>query len=84
MLLLLPFFTKAQTQQKQLYSLHVALGNATNDTVKMITLYQIAEYYAESNRDSALFFAEQAVVISKQIRQPIWTANLLVAKSYFL
>ncbi len=84
LLFLCPFFAPAQNQQKQLDSLHMALKGAKNDTIKMSVLNNLANYYAESNWDSALFFVEPALVISKQIKQPLWTANLLLGKSYFL
>jgi len=84
LLLLLPFFTKAQSQQKELDSLHTALKNAANDTVKMVTLDNLAGYYAESNRDSAMFFTEKALVLAKKINQPLWIADILLVKSYLV
>ena len=70
-LLLLPFFTKAQSQQKELDSLRTALKNAANDTVKMVTLSNLAGYYAESNRDSAMLFIEEAIPIAKKMNQQL-------------
>jgi signal transduction histidine kinase len=81
LLLLLPLFA---TAQKQLDSLHTALKTAANDTIKMLTLGQLGNYYSESNWDSALLFTEQALAISTMMNQSIWTANFLLNKSYFL
>lgn len=84
LLLSLPFFAKAQSQQKQLDSLHKALKNAADDTVKMVTLYNLASYYAESNRDSAMLFNEASMVVANKINQPLWVANSLLFKSYLV
>ena len=81
---MLPFFVKAQAQQKQLDSLHIALNNAANDTVKMVTLDLLASYFTENNRDSALFFNEASMAVAKKINQPLWVANSLLLKSYIL
>ena len=84
LLLLLPFFTKAQSQQNELDSLHIALKNAANDTIKMVTLNNLTSYYAESNRDSAMLFIEEAINIAKKINQQIWIADFLLLKSYIV
>jgi signal transduction histidine kinase len=84
LLLILPFFVKAQSQQKQLDSLHVALKNAINDTVRMVTLYNLANYFIESNRDSSMFFNEASMVVANKINQPLWVANSLLLKSYLV
>ena len=58
---MMPFLTKAQSQQRQLDSLHTALKNAPDDTVRMVALGNQASYYAESNRDSAMFFIDNSL-----------------------
>lgn len=78
----MPFFTKAQSQQQQPDSLHTALKNAANDTVKMITLSDLAGCYFENNRDSALYYTEAFIGIAKKLNQPIWVANGLLNKAY--
>jgi len=82
LLLLIPFFPKAQSQQRQLDSLHASLKNAANDTVRMITLDNLASYYAESNRDSAMLFIEDAMIIAKKMNQRLFLADILLFKSY--
>ena len=84
LLLLLPLFTKGQSQQKESDSLHIVLKNATDDTVRMLTLWNLAIYYAESNRDSSMFFAESAIIIAKRMNQQLWMAKLLLVKSYLV
>ena len=84
LLLLLPFFTKAQEQQKKLDSLHMAFRNASNDTVRMVTLFGLTLYFAENNRDSAMFFDEAGTSIASKINQPLWVARFLIAKSYLV
>src|SRR6187200_2261212 len=78
--LLLPFYTKAQ--QKGSDSLLMALKNAANDTVRMVTLKELVSYYTESDRDSAMFYVENAITIAKKINQPLWVAELLLLKAY--
>jgi len=83
LLLLLPVFVSAQSGQKQLDSLHLALKNAAKDKVKMmITLENIVSYYVERNRDSTMFYAENGIAIAKKIRQPLWVADFLLLKAY--
>ena len=81
---MLPFFSKAQSQQKQLDSLRTALKNTADDRVKMVTLYNLASYFTESNRDSAMFFNEASMVVANKINQPLWVANSLLLKSYLV
>jgi two-component system, NtrC family, sensor kinase len=84
LLLLLPLFTNAQSQQKELDSLHMALKNAANDTIRMVTLSNLASYYAESNRDSAMLFIEEAISITKKMNQQLGIARFLLFKSYLV
>jgi signal transduction histidine kinase len=82
--LLLPTFANAQSQQKELDSLHIALKKAANDTVKMVTLNNLASYYAESNRDSSMLFIEEAILIAKKTNQQLLIADFLLFKSYLV
>ena len=84
LLLLLPFFTKAQQQQKQLNSLHTALSNAADDSIRVLQLTGLAIYYLESNRDSAMFFNDKALAIAKKLNQPLGVARLLLIKAYLV
>jgi len=83
LLLLLPLCAKSQSIQK-LDSLHHALKTAENDSVRMELLNGLYLYYAESNRDSAMFFTDLALAKSKEIKQPLWTAYILINKAYLL
>ena len=84
LLLLLPLFTKAQSQQKQLDSLHSALSNAADDSIRVFPLVGLAIYYLESNRDSAMFFNDKALAIAKKLNQPLAVARLLLIKAYLM
>ena len=55
LLLLLPVFVSAQSEQKQLDSLQIALKNAANDTIRMDVYFQLGLFYNEINPDSSLF-----------------------------
>ena len=82
--LLCSFFVAAQGQQKELDSLHASLKTAQNDTVKMVLLNGLSLFYAESNTDSALYFSNQGLKVSRQLKQPLWVANFLFGNSYYL
>ena len=82
LLLLLPFFAKTQSHQKELDSLHTALSNSANDTIRMVILDNLNGYYAESNRDSAMFFTQKALSIARKLSQQLWVADVLLSKSY--
>ena len=84
LLLQLPFAIKAQPKLKEIDSLHIALKNAANDTVKMVTLKSLASYYAENNRDSSMLFIEEAILIAKKMNQQLWIADFLLFKSYIV
>jgi two-component system NtrC family sensor kinase len=81
--LLCPFFATAQ-HQKKLDSLLTALNATTNDKAKIVTLNDLTNYYQESNWDSALYFSEKGLQLSMQMKQPLWMANYLLGKSYFI
>ena len=82
--LLCSFFVDAQGQQKELDSLHASLKTAQNDTVKMILFNGLSLFYAESNSDSAIYFSNQGLKVSRELKQPLWVANFLLGNSYYL
>ena len=82
--LLCSFFVAAQGQQKKLDSLYAALKTAKNDTLKMVSLAGLSVFYGESNWDSAFYFSNRGLKISRQLKQPLWVANFLLGNSYFL
>ncbi len=84
LLLLLPVFVSAQSEQKQLDSLKVALKNAPNDTIRMDVYYQLGLFYNEINRDSALFYLDQSIPIAQKLKLKINEAQALDDKAYML
>ncbi len=82
--LLFPFFASTQIQHGKLNKLTAAFKAAANDTVKITVLDSLMNYYSESNWDSALFFTNKALQISDKLKQPLWKANFLLNKSYFV
>ncbi len=72
--LLCSFFIEAQGQQKELDSLLASLKTAQNDTLKIVSLHGLSNFYTESNWDSALYFNNQGLTISRQLKQPLWVA----------
>src|ERR1022692_2208737 len=79
--LLLPAFAKAQHAQKYLDSLHFALKNAANDTIRMEINGKLGWYYQEVNHDSILFYAQQALQLAKQLNQKLDEADALNARA---
>lgn len=83
-LLLLPAFVEAQGNSKQLDSLRLVLGNAANDTIRMDTYDQLANFFYEENPDSSLLYAEAELQIARLLNLKIYEANALVHKGYAL
>jgi len=84
LLLLLPFFAKAQSQQKYVDSLLQALKVATTDSAKYFINRELIEYYTETKRDSALYFIENCMVLSVKNGNQISYALQLGNKAYQL
>ena len=83
MLFLLTVHAKSQSQQEA-DSLHNALKTAANDSVLLVVLNDLYLFYIDNNRDSALYFTEQALELSKKLKQPLWEARFLLNKAYIL
>jgi two-component system, NtrC family, sensor kinase len=81
MLFLLTVYAKSQSLQGS-DSLRQAVITAANDSVRMEMLNDLYSYYIENNRDSALYFTEQAMVLAKKLKQPLWEARFLLNKAY--
>ncbi|MFZ1800968.1 MAG: hypothetical protein WAU24_13965, partial [Chitinophagaceae bacterium] len=84
LLLFFPLFTKAQNQSKNLDSLKLALNSAVNDSVKMVALFNMADYYTTNIPDSCQFFADKGVSVAKRINQPLWVAHFLTEYQSYL
>ena len=87
MMLLLLFvcaFAKAQSQQKKLDSLHLALQHAANDTIYMDVLSQIGFYYNHTNNDSSNFYLAQSASIAKKLNLKLFEASVTSAMAYLL
>ena len=81
---MLPCFTLAQSQSTNIDRLTTALKNADNDSVKMIALFNLAGYYAESNSDSCMFFANRGTEVAKKIHQQLWIAHFITEYQSFI
>jgi two-component system, NtrC family, sensor kinase len=71
-------------QSQQLDSLQLLLSNAPSDTVRMNIYDQLGWYYAEINRDSALFYFEKALPISRKLELRLYEADALNGMGYAL
>lgn len=84
LLLLLPVFVSAQSGQKQLDSLHLALRNASNDTIRMDVYKNLGGFYMEINRDSAISYLNQSITLAQQLRLKLDEATALGMRGYML
>ena len=82
LLLLLPFLTNSQVnplyiqpQPYQLDSLMSIYKNTNNDTTRMEMCRDLGYYYHERNKDSALYFHQQQLLLAKQLKQRLWEAD---------
>jgi signal transduction histidine kinase len=69
---------------KKLDRLQLALRNAANDTVRMDAYYNLALYYLETNRDSAVYYDNKSIALAKQLRIKLDEAAALSDKGYAL
>jgi signal transduction histidine kinase len=84
LMLLLPFFALSQSENTVIDKLHFEIKNAPNDELKMLALQNIAGYYAESVRDSSMFYVEKSIRYANKLDQPLWKADFLLLKAYLL
>ena len=78
---LFPFLMNAQRNPD---SLRQALKSTTVDSILYILNSNLADHYEEKNLDSALYFAEQSVLIAQKTNQKLAEASALNRKAYQL
>jgi len=82
LVLLFPFF--AHSQLGNIDSLRVALNNAPDGPLQFKAASNVYFYYQELNRDSALYYTGQQLVIAKRNKNKIAEGVALVSRSYQL
>ena len=80
--LLLPTF--ASSQQKKPDSFQHALAMASTDSARFYINRQLSTYYAENNRDSALYYSEKCLKLAQNNNNNLFEASALSAKGYLL
>nr|MCU0389428.1 hypothetical protein [Chitinophagaceae bacterium] len=74
-IVMLPAFVfKTKAQQQLPESLRVAFTQATNDSIRFEVSRPIYTFYEETNRDSALYYAELRYLIAKRNKRTLETA----------
>ena len=73
-----------QQQKNQLDSLQLVLKNATNDTLRMEVYVGLGYFYMEIKRDSALYCAEQQLLLAKKLKLKLWEAHSYDFAGYIL
>jgi two-component system NtrC family sensor kinase len=71
-------------QQVKPDSLKQVLKNAVTDSVRFIISIDLSFYYVENNRDSALQYAEEALLLARKNNKQLDEARLLDHKGYIL
>jgi two-component system, NtrC family, sensor kinase len=74
----------AQAEESQLESLHRSLKNATTDTIRMDIYLNLALYYNEINRDSALFYLANGLPLAQKLNLKLYEAHFLENRGYML
>ena len=82
LLLALSVFVVAQPQQNKLDSLHRALKNAANDTIRMDVLSQLGFYYYNNNFDSSDFNLAQSLSLAQKLKLKLFEAGILSSQAY--
>ncbi|HLK29977.1 MAG TPA: ATP-binding protein [Puia sp.] len=82
LLLFISVFGEAQSQQNTADSLHAALQNAVNDTIRMDALSNLGYYYFNSKTDSFNFYLAQGLSIARKLNLKLYEAGILSSLSY--
>ena len=77
---LLPFLSNAQENLPD--SLRKVFFNGKNDSVRYEAAIRLYDYYEELNRDSAFFYGDQSVLISRRNNKRLNEAYSLSRKAY--
>jgi two-component sensor histidine kinase len=87
-LLSLPVFLIAQNTlfdkpvKQKLDSIRLVLRQTNNDTLRMSAFRDLHFYYSEMDRDTALYFAEQQLILSQKLNQKLWEASAYESIGY--
>jgi signal transduction histidine kinase len=73
-----------QNTQDQLSKLHLELANAPNDTIRMDVYNSIGLLYAETNRDSSIWYRKKSLELAQKLQLKINEADILVGQGYIL
>ena len=68
--------------KQKLDSIRNVLHQTNNDTLKMSAFRDLHFYYSEMNRDTALYFAEQQLLLSQKLHQKLWEASAYESIGY--
>ena len=85
LLLFIPMLSFAQQSQPDtLRKLKTALKMARTDSARFLPLDVLGWYYAEINRDTAIYYFDKEAGIARRNNQPLVEATALFGKSYAL
>jgi len=81
-LLLMVLVTSSKAQQPYIDSLRHEIEIAQNDTIKIILFSTITDAYAETKPDSAVYFAEQLLMLARKLNLKLNEADALAQMGY--
>jgi signal transduction histidine kinase len=83
-LLLVFSFSFVFSQSREIDSLRLVLRDVPGDAARFQLYEELRRFYAESDRDSALYYIEQTITLAKGKEQNLVTASALSLKAYQL
>ncbi len=84
LLLLSPAFIEAQVRQKKSDSLHRALTNAANDSIRMDIYDQLEYFFQGKSRDSSRFYKDRSLRIANRLKLQIHEDDIFADKGILL
>jgi two-component system, NtrC family, sensor kinase len=81
-LLSMPVFVVSQPQQIQLESLHLAMQNVANDTIRMDAYLKLGVFYDDVNLDSSVYYGEKGIAIARRLQLRLKEAEMLTNISF--
>ncbi|HEY4323345.1 MAG TPA: ATP-binding protein [Mucilaginibacter sp.] len=82
LLLLTPAFVNAQQQLPD--SILKSFKNASGDSLQYLASFQAYFYFEETNKDSAIYYADQTLLLARNNNKKLQVARILANKGYQL
>lgn len=74
-LLMLPVASSAQDDQHYIDSMHTALENAANDTIRLDINRKLGFYFQDGAADIGLVYHQEQLALAKKLNLKLWEAD---------